>query len=52
MEAIRIAYPDVPVRRELPGFASAFDITKAERRFGWRPQFSWRDATDTEAARV
>jgi len=44
MEAIRLAYPDVPVRRELPGFASAFDITKAERLFGWRPEFSWRDA--------
>jgi nucleoside-diphosphate-sugar epimerase len=44
MEAIRLAYPDVPVSRELPGFASAFDITKAERLFGWTPQFSWRDA--------
>jgi nucleoside-diphosphate-sugar epimerase len=45
MEAIRLAYPDVPVRRELPGFASAFDISKAERRFGWKPEFSWRDAS-------
>src|SRR5262249_33456416 len=45
MEAIRLAYPDVPVRRELPGFASAFDITKAERMFGWKPEFSWWDVS-------
>jgi nucleoside-diphosphate-sugar epimerase len=41
-EAIARCYPGVPLRRELPGFASAFDISKAERLFGWRPQFSWR----------
>jgi UDP-glucose 4-epimerase len=46
-EAIRLAYPDVPVRRELPGFASAFDNSKAERLFGWTPQFSWRDETSS-----
>jgi nucleoside-diphosphate-sugar epimerase len=43
MEAIQRTYPDVPLRRELPGFASAFDLSKAQRVFGWRPHFSWRD---------
>jgi UDP-glucose 4-epimerase len=42
-EAVERAFPGVPLRRELPGFASAFDITKAERLFGWRPRYSWRD---------
>jgi nucleoside-diphosphate-sugar epimerase len=47
MEAIRLTYPDVSVARELPGFASAFDISKAERLFGWEPRFSWRDETSS-----
>jgi UDP-glucose 4-epimerase len=42
-EAIRRTYPGVPLRRELPGFTAAFDTSKAERLFGWRPQFSWRN---------
>jgi nucleoside-diphosphate-sugar epimerase len=44
-EAIRRTYPGVPMRKELPGFAAAFDTSKAERLFGWRPQFSWREPT-------
>jgi UDP-glucose 4-epimerase len=47
LEAIQRTYPDVPLRRELPGFASAFDCSKAERFFGWRPRLSWRDEMAT-----
>lgn len=42
-EAIALAYPDVPLRRELPGFASVIDTAKAQRLFAWQPRFSWRD---------
>jgi UDP-glucose 4-epimerase len=42
-EAIERTYPGVPLRRELPGFAAAFDVNKAERLFGWKPRYSWRD---------
>lgn len=44
-EAIAATLPNVPLRAELPGFSSAFDCSKAERLFGWRPERSWRDAT-------
>jgi UDP-glucose 4-epimerase len=42
-EAIERAFPNVPLRAELPGFSSAFDCAKAERFFGWRAEHSWRN---------
>lgn len=42
-EAAARALPDVPLRTELPGYAAAFDCSKAERIFGWRAERSWRD---------
>ena len=42
-EAIAATLPGVPLRAELPGFASAFDCSKAERLFGWRAERSWRE---------
>ncbi|MFH1025008.1 MAG: NAD(P)-dependent oxidoreductase [Planctomycetota bacterium] len=41
-EALRRAYPGVPLRRPLAGFATPFDISKAERMMGWKPERSWR----------
>jgi nucleoside-diphosphate-sugar epimerase len=43
-EAVAATLPGVPLRAELPGFASPFDTSKAQRMFGWRPERSWRDA--------
>ena len=43
-EAIEKAYPGAPIRKPLPGFASAIDISKAESMLGWQPEYSWRDA--------
>jgi nucleoside-diphosphate-sugar epimerase len=43
-EAVAATLPGVPLRAELPGYASPFDISKAQRMFGWRPERSWRDA--------
>ena len=42
-EAIAATLPGVPLRAELPGFASAFDCSRAERLFGWRAERSWRE---------
>jgi nucleoside-diphosphate-sugar epimerase len=36
-------FPDVPVRRELEGFASPLAIDRARDLLGWTPQHSWRD---------
>lgn len=44
-EAIRRLDPTIEIRSGLPGFSSAFDISKAHRILGWEPQHSWR-ATD------
>lgn len=41
-EAIASTYPGVPLRRELPGFISPIDTSKAERILGWKPVHSWR----------
>jgi nucleoside-diphosphate-sugar epimerase len=41
-EAIAATLPGVPLRAELPGYASAFDCSKAERLFGWQAEHSWR----------
>lgn len=43
-EAAERTLPGVPLRIELPGHASAFDCSRAERFFGWRAERSWRDA--------
>ena len=44
VDAIHAEYGDVPLRRDLPGHASALDITKATRLLDWVPQESWRDS--------
>jgi UDP-glucose 4-epimerase len=36
MDLARRFFPDVPVRKELPGNASFFDSSKAERLLGWK----------------
>jgi nucleoside-diphosphate-sugar epimerase len=43
-EAVAATLPQVPLRTELPGFRSVFDLSKAERLLGWHPERSWRDA--------
>ncbi len=39
--AIARAYPGVPLKKPLPGFASAIDTSKAERILGWVHQAEW-----------
>jgi nucleoside-diphosphate-sugar epimerase len=39
-------FPDVPVRSELPGYASLLDSTRAERELGYVAEHSWRDVLD------
>ncbi len=41
-EAIQQVYPDSPIRKPLPGFASALDPSKAERMLGWRHEKEWQ----------
>jgi nucleoside-diphosphate-sugar epimerase len=45
-DAIAATLPGVPVRRDLPGHAAAFDCAKAARLFGWQAERSWRDASE------
>ena len=40
-EAIELAYPGVPMKKSLPGFASALDASKAERILGWVHETEW-----------
>lgn len=42
MEVVKAIYPDVPLKRELPGFTGLFDVDKASKLLGWRPRHSWR----------
>lgn len=44
-EAIKREYGDVLLRRPLPDFSSALDISKAARLLGWEPEESWREGT-------
>lgn len=44
-QALETFYSGVPLRRPLPGFQSAIDISKAERVLGWIPEHSWREAS-------
>ncbi|MEX0763453.1 MAG: NAD(P)-dependent oxidoreductase [Dehalococcoidia bacterium] len=41
-EAIEQAYPGVPLKNLLPGFASALDTSKAERILGWVHEAEWK----------
>lgn len=34
--------PEIDLRGELEGFASAFDVSKAKRMLGWEPEHTWR----------
>ena len=43
MEAIRVVYPDVPLRREFEGFEPPILNNVAKDVFGWKPRYSWRD---------
>jgi nucleoside-diphosphate-sugar epimerase len=42
-DAIRRLSPEIELRGPLPGFASAFDCSKAKAMLGWEPEFGWRD---------
>lgn len=43
--AIRWLSPEIEIRSELAGTASAYDISKAKRMLGWEPLHSFRDGT-------
>lgn len=43
MELMREVYPDVPMRRDIPGHETLLSIDKARRMMGYDPQHSWRD---------
>jgi nucleoside-diphosphate-sugar epimerase len=43
MDAIRLVYPKVPLRREFEGFEAPISTERAWLRLGWRPKYSWRD---------
>jgi len=36
-------FPEANLRRELEGYETLFDISKAEALLGWKPEYSWRD---------
>lgn len=42
-DAIRRLDPSIELRSPLPGFASAFDCSKARDILGWQPQHTWRN---------
>ena len=41
-EAIHKWYPGAPLRKDIPGFTSPIDISRARLIFGWEPEISWR----------
>ncbi len=41
MELIRQYLPDIEIRREIPGFRTAFDLTAARQTIGWEPIHHW-----------
>ncbi len=46
MEAIKAVYPEVPLRSEFAefnGFEAPILNDIAEKTFGWKPRYSWRD---------
>ncbi|MFI7642655.1 NAD-dependent epimerase/dehydratase family protein [Nonomuraea sp. NPDC049400] len=43
-ELLRRHHPDTAIRRPLPGHASVWDVGKAARVLGWRPEFTWRES--------
>ncbi len=42
-DAIRRLAPEIELRSPLPGFASAFDCSKAKDLLGWEPEYGWRE---------
>ena len=42
-ELIERFFPDVPVKREIPGHVTLHDTSKSQRLLGFYPQHSWRD---------
>jgi nucleoside-diphosphate-sugar epimerase len=45
-ELLRSHIPGLEIRRPIPGVATAFDISAAQRTIGWAPTHSWRDEAD------
>jgi UDP-glucose 4-epimerase len=43
-DLLRRHHPATVLRRPLPGHASVWDVSKAARLLGWRPEFTWREA--------
>jgi nucleoside-diphosphate-sugar epimerase len=43
-ELVAEVFPDVPLRRPVPGTDSLLSIDKARRVLGYEPEHSWRDA--------
>lgn len=37
-------YPDVPLRKHLPGYDSLWSHEKATRMLGYQPQYTWRES--------
>jgi len=50
-EAIAVTMPQVPVRRQFPGYTAVIDCSKAERLFGWQAEHSWREVQEPAPAR-
>jgi hypothetical protein len=42
-ELLKEVYPDVPVKREVPGHGTLLAIDRAREALGFVPQHSWRD---------
>lgn len=40
---LRTHLPNLQIRRPMPGFSGAFDISAAKASIGWEPVHSWRD---------
>jgi len=47
-ELMREQYGAVPEDCAVAGDDSAYSVAKAERRLGWTPERSWRDAADAD----
>ncbi len=43
LDALKIVYPDTPIRGQLPGYKAPISISLAQRIIGWQPIYSWRD---------
>src|SRR5512146_1258244 len=47
-ELLKEVYPDVPVKREVPGHGTLLAIDRAREALGFVPQHSWRDHVQPE----